>query len=70
MLAKRMFSIGRVQWCEAFQLHKIVAALMFDAKRQGVTQGVDFGHPKFVRYPVTHRISINNQCYGEINWSE
>ena len=34
-MSKRMFSIERVQWCEAFQLHKIVAALMYDAKRHG-----------------------------------
>ena len=34
-MAKRMFSIERVQWCEAFQLHKIVAALMYDARRHG-----------------------------------
>ena len=34
-MAGRMFSIERVQWCKAHQLHKIVAALMYDAKRHG-----------------------------------
>ena len=34
-MARRMFTIERVQWCEPFQLHKIVAALMYDAKRHG-----------------------------------
>ena len=34
-MARRMFTIERVQWCEPFQLHKIVAALIYDAKRHG-----------------------------------
>lgn len=38
-MARRMFSIECVQWCKAHQLHKIVAALMYDAKRQGRDTG-------------------------------
>ena len=34
-MAKRMLGVERVQWCEPYQLHKIVAALMYDARRHG-----------------------------------
>ena len=33
-IAKRMFDIDRVQWCRPDQLHKIVAALEYDARRR------------------------------------
>jgi phage gp16-like protein len=34
-IAKRMLGIDQVQWCRSDQLHKIVAALMVDARRHG-----------------------------------
>ena len=34
-MAKRMFGIDQVGWCDAEQLQKIVAALSIDAKRKG-----------------------------------
>lgn len=34
-IAKRMFDIDRFEWCTPEQLHKIVAALAYDAKRNG-----------------------------------
>lgn len=34
-MAKRMFGIDQVQWLDAEQLRKIVAALVYDAKRHG-----------------------------------
>jgi phage gp16-like protein len=32
-MAKKMFKIERVQWCHPVQLHKIIAALEYDARR-------------------------------------
>lgn len=34
-MAKRMFKIERVQWCHPGQLHKIISALEYDARRHG-----------------------------------
>jgi len=34
-MAKHMFGVDRVQWCDADELRKIVAALMIDARRNG-----------------------------------
>ena len=34
-IARRMFKVNRLQWCHASQLHKIVAALEYDARRHG-----------------------------------
>ena len=34
-MAKRMFQVDQVQWCDADQLRRIVAALNYDAKRHG-----------------------------------
>lgn len=34
-MAKRMFQVDSVEWCEPGQLHSLVAALTYDAKRQG-----------------------------------
>ena len=34
-MAKHMFKVERVEWCQAAQLHKIVAALEYDARRHG-----------------------------------
>ncbi|WP_293934013.1 gp16 family protein [Iodobacter sp.] len=36
-MAKRMFKVDRVDWCDAEQLQKIVAALTYNAKRAGRT---------------------------------
>lgn len=33
-MARRMFKVQRVEWLRAEQLHKLVAALMFDQKRR------------------------------------
>lgn len=33
-MAQRMFGIASVRWCNPEQLHKIVAALMYDQKRR------------------------------------
>lgn len=33
-IAKRMFGIDQIAWCEPEQLHKIVAALSYDARRK------------------------------------
>ncbi len=33
-MAKRMFQVDQVQWCDADQLRRIVAALNYDAKRR------------------------------------
>jgi phage gp16-like protein len=33
-MAKRMFGVDVVQWCDAAQLHKLVAALEYDQKRR------------------------------------
>ena len=37
-VAKRMFKIEFVQWCDAEQLHKVVAALMYHKKRVNSNQ--------------------------------
>lgn len=37
-MAKRMFQVDQVQWCEVDQLRRIVAALTYDAKRHGRSQ--------------------------------
>lgn len=34
-VAKRMFKIERLEWLDAQQIHKVVQALMIDAKRHG-----------------------------------
>jgi len=34
-MALRMFQVERVEWCDADQLHRLVAALAYDAKRHG-----------------------------------
>ena len=34
-MAKRMFAVEKLDWCDTFQLAKIVAALSYDAKRNG-----------------------------------
>lgn len=34
-MALRMFKVERVEWCDAGQLQPLVAALTYDAKRQG-----------------------------------
>lgn len=34
-IAARMFQVERVKWANAWQLQKIVAALMYDARRHG-----------------------------------
>lgn len=36
-MALRMFKVERVEWCDAGQLHRLVAALVYDAKRHGRT---------------------------------
>ena len=35
VMAKRMFGTEKIQWCRPPELHKIVAALMYDARRHG-----------------------------------
>ncbi|MNZ89597.1 hypothetical protein D3C78_1085290 [compost metagenome] len=37
-MAKRMFKVERVEWCESDQLQRLVAALVYDAKRHGRPQ--------------------------------
>lgn len=37
-MAKRMFQVDRVEWCEPDQLHRLVIALTYDAKRHGRPQ--------------------------------
>lgn len=34
-MAQRMFKVERVEWCNEDQLHRIVAALSYDASRHG-----------------------------------
>lgn len=34
-MAKKMFKRDRVEWCDAGQLHRIIAALEYDARRHG-----------------------------------
>jgi phage gp16-like protein len=34
-MAKQMFDVDRVQWCNRSQLHKLVGALEIDARRHG-----------------------------------
>lgn len=34
-MAKRMFKVERVQWCGPGQLHRIISALEYDARRHG-----------------------------------
>ncbi len=36
-MALRMFQVERVEWLDPGQLHKLVAALSYDAKRHGRT---------------------------------
>ncbi len=38
-MARHMFKVDRVEWCDAHQLHKIVAALEYDARRHGRFRG-------------------------------
>ena len=38
-MAKHMFKVERVEWCDAAQLHKLVAALEYDARRHGRFRG-------------------------------
>lgn len=37
-LARRMFQVERVEWCDPDQLRRLVAALAYDAKRHGRQQ--------------------------------
>ncbi|WP_165682140.1 gp16 family protein [Metapseudomonas otitidis] len=37
-LARRMFQVERVEWCDPDQLRRLVAALAYDAKRHGRRQ--------------------------------
>jgi phage gp16-like protein len=39
-LARRMFQVERFEWCTARQLHSIVAALNYDAKRHAPQNAV------------------------------
>ncbi|MCM2318084.1 MAG: regulatory protein GemA [Pseudomonas sp.] len=34
-MAARMFQVERVEWCDSDQLQRLVAALVYDAKRHG-----------------------------------
>ena len=34
-MALRMFKVERIEWCDFDQLRKVIAALSYDAKRQG-----------------------------------
>lgn len=34
-MALRMFKVERVEWCDSDQLHRMIAALAYDAKRKG-----------------------------------
>lgn len=34
-MAKRMFNVERVAWCNTEQLQRLIAALVYDAKRHG-----------------------------------
>ncbi|KQC11104.1 MAG: hypothetical protein APR55_08150 [Methanolinea sp. SDB] len=34
-MAKHMYNIDRLEWCHEMQIHDIVAALVYDAKRHG-----------------------------------
>ncbi|SNT07279.1 gp16 family protein [Pseudomonas segetis] len=36
-MAKRMFKVERVEWCDSDQLRRLVAALTYNAKRNGRT---------------------------------
>ncbi len=36
-MARRMFKVERVEWCDPDQLRRLVAALAYDAKRKGRT---------------------------------
>ena len=36
-MAKRMFQVERVEWCDTDQLRRLVAALAYNAKRNGRT---------------------------------
>lgn len=38
-MARHMFKIERVEWCNADQLHRMVAALEYDARRHGRRRG-------------------------------
>ncbi len=37
-LARRMFGVERFEWCRSHQLRRLVAALTYDARRQGREQ--------------------------------
>ncbi|WP_165676501.1 gp16 family protein [Metapseudomonas otitidis] len=37
-MARRMFQVERVEWCDPDQLRRLVAALAYDAKRHGRRQ--------------------------------
>lgn len=37
-MARRMFQVERVEWCDPDQLRRLVAALAYDAKRHGRQQ--------------------------------
>ncbi|MDW3711910.1 regulatory protein GemA [Pseudomonas sp. 2023EL-01195] len=37
-MARRMFQVERVEWCDTDQLRRLVAALAYDAKRHGRRQ--------------------------------
>lgn len=37
-MARRMFKVERVEWCDPDQLRRLVAALAYDAKRHGRRQ--------------------------------
>lgn len=34
-MARRMFHVERIAWCNPAQLHSVIAALVYDAKRHG-----------------------------------
>lgn len=40
-LARRMFHVERIEWCETDQLHSIVAALMIDQRRRAKKDTAD-----------------------------
>lgn len=37
-MAERMFKVERVEWCDSDQLQRLVAALVYDARRHGRPQ--------------------------------
>lgn len=38
-MAKHMFGVAKAEWCEPHQLHKLVAALVYDQKRRAAKAG-------------------------------